>query len=101
MGLERRGNGTYYYSKKRSGRKVTSVYEGSGFAAQLEALEAQIEAEEEAEKRRQFEAEKAALDDVETMVSDACRSSRSIMKALFLANGYHTHKRQWRRRRAT
>jgi predicted secreted protein len=99
MGWEKRGNGLYYYRKRRIGDTVVSEYVGRGKLAELiatlDALE-QEEREAEREAWRQRQAEITATDQV---LDEVERVARALTRAYLLADGYHTHKGQWRRRR--
>ena len=99
MGWETRGNGRYYYRKVRRGGRVTSEYIGAGYLAEalagideLDHLKRESDAEAwramvEDERRRADE-----LADVDDLV-------KSAVAAVLIANGYHTHRRQWRKMR--
>ena len=99
MGWEERGGRSYYYRKRREGRRVFSEYVGSGELAELAAtLDVLDRLEREAEREvwrqeRQAEAQVAAeMDRLGDVV-------RAVTRAALLTTGYHTHKGQWRRRR--
>lgn len=99
MGWETRGNGTYYYRKVRRGGRVTSEYIGGGYLAEalagideLDGLERQLAA---AEWRSTVEDERRRAGDLAAV--DAL--VKSAVAAVLIANGYHTHKRQWRKMR--
>ena len=51
MGLERRGNGYYYYKKEREGDRVVSRYVGGGSTANLFSLMNEMDADEKEQKR--------------------------------------------------
>ncbi len=100
MAFERRGNHTYYYRKEREGGRVRSVYVGGGETARLIAQLDDLERDEREEKRilarmeREREQERdAELDVLGTLVNE-------FAAATLITEGYHQHKRQWRRRRA-
>ena len=99
MGWEQRGNNRYFYKKEREGSRVKSVYVGRGEVAQmvsnlqssssiLEKLAGTIKSPEA------IKAEKA--EDVLEQVSDLIQLTT---QAALLAAGFHTHHRQWRRKR--
>jgi hypothetical protein len=96
MGLEIRNGRTYFYRKIREGTKVRSVYEGGGFIASLHARRADEEKFRKEIERKTLEAE---LTELEVMVENALRTGKTALTALYLANGYHTHSRSWRRKR--
>jgi hypothetical protein len=99
MGWEQRGNNSYYYKKEREGSRVKSVYVGRGeiahMVAQLQSSSPLLERFARTMKSPEvIQAEKAeaALDQASDLIE-------LITEASFLAAGFHTHKRQWRRMR--
>jgi hypothetical protein len=99
MGWEKRGNGLYYYRKRREGGQVVSEYVGSGelaeLAARLDTL-AQLERELEQEAWRQ---EQGEILEVARMDDEAQEVILDLTRGWLLAQGYHTHKGQWRWKR--
>jgi hypothetical protein len=99
MAWEDRNGRSYYYRKERRGGRVVSEYVGSGKTARLlatlDALQ-RIDKEEALELKRSrlaADAERdAALDDLR----EVCET---LTRATLIAEGFHTHKRQWRRAR--
>lgn len=99
MGWERRRNGMYYYEKQRKGKRVVSRYIPGKVHAQKEA-----ELQRLTEERRQYEKkeeqqrrkELAAIEKEAGTVED---SINRLLTALLAANGYHTRKGEWRKRR--
>lgn len=102
MGLERRGNGLYFYRKRRIGNRVISEYCGAGTLANcFYILDQQRQEEEWTEKetkKRSFEAEKQIEDELDSEIESVFGCVKTIEDALFLINGYHVHSRQWRRK---
>ena len=99
MGWETRGNGRYYYRKVRDGGRVRSEYLGAGLLvemlADIDDLDRQQRQLEDEARRAEVDAERrtaAALAEVDRMV-------QTMTTAALIAAGYHTHRRQWRRRR--
>lgn len=99
MALESRGKKSYYYRKRRVGKRVISEYVGDGLMGQY----AQILDEHErhhAELQRQalkaLERREAAID---RQIDDIGAQLNSWVTAAFLVAGYHQHKRVWRKRR--
>src|SRR6185295_3348887 len=99
MGWEQRGNNSYYYRKEREGSRVKSVYVGRGeiahMVAQLQSSSPLIERFARSMKSPdeiKFEKAEAALDQASDLIE-------LITEASLLAAGFHTHKRQWRRKR--
>jgi hypothetical protein len=62
MALEARPGGYYYYRKQRIGRRVVSVYGGGGDVAALIAGLQDLETERTAARRRQWCADRAAIE---------------------------------------
>lgn len=99
MGLERRGNNYYYYEKERIGDKVRSVYSASGETALMfDWLKQDRKQEEEFEKQRN-NSETSEETELEKMLDSLSEISKVFTDGLFLTNGFHQHKRQWRRKR--
>jgi hypothetical protein len=99
MGLETRGGRFYYYRKERRGDRVVSIYEGRGAGA---ALIAQLdgmrrdEDEYEREVKRELRERDAESDAALDTLREVCET---MTVAVLIADGFHTHKRQWRRTR--
>ena len=102
MGLETRHGRTYYYKKRRSGKRVVSEYCGSGFMANLMYLWDQQSRDDAAlakeNKRRMFDAEKQKQKEIDSVMEDFRKDADTLEAALFVLNGYHLHSRQWRRK---
>lgn len=95
MAWEQRGQKRYYYRKKRANGRVISEYCGSDVTGQITELEAQ---RRQAERKAQRE-EKEAFRRLERQIDDVCQDIGLIRNALLVANGYHRHKGQWRKKR--
>ena len=98
MAWEQRGNGRYYYRKRWEGGRCVSDYLGAGATAQLLAgiaagrrAEATQERQAEQERRRQQAQGSQA-------VKALAAELRTLTHAILISNGYHQHKRQWRKR---
>jgi hypothetical protein len=99
MAWENRGNRQYYYQKRRVGGRVVSEYVGFGYMGDLAA---QLDASERRKQRVQRERlrrEQVAQDDLDEQLDEVGRQIIDLVTAVLLVSGYHTHKRQWRRRR--
>ena len=99
MGWEQRGNNSYYYKKERDGSRVKSVYVGRGeiahMVAQLQSSSPLLERFARTMKSpQQVQQEKA-----EAALEQASDLIELITQATLLTAGFHTHKRQWRRKR--
>jgi hypothetical protein len=99
MGWERRGNHEYYYRKAREGSRVKSTYVGRGEMAHMiskfEASSGEVEKLLRLKKSIEFQDQErleAAIDRVVELVE-------LFTEATLLTAGFHTHRRQWRRKR--
>ena len=96
MGWERRGKNLYYYRKEREGSRVKSTYVGRGELAhlisQLQASSIAVERIVRASKLNDSEKTEAVLDLATELI-------QLVTQAALLTAGFHTHKRQWRRKR--
>ena len=99
MGWEKRGSHEYYYRKEREGSRVKSVYVGRGEIAHMIS---QIQSRSpllERLARTIKPPETAKLENAEAALEQAADLTRMITQASLLAAGFHSHHRQWRRRR--
>lgn len=121
MALEKRGKNFYYYEKIREGDKVRSVYSGKGETALLLDImrqwkndeikgknkERKIENTEKYKERIKKEyrnkPENSITDNTENELENIAESyadfSRILTDAFLFTNGFHQHKRQWRKKR--
>ena len=99
MAWETRGNNSYFYRKERRGANVKSEYIGHGEVAELiDQFENVCRATKEIEKRkRKREMEKDEI--IDEKLNAISKINQSLVDALFLINGFHQHKRQWRKKR--
>ena len=90
----------YLYRNKRIGKRVVTVYIGSGYSALL-AEQVNERVKQEAEKKRQeWQAIKDEQQRLDAMVNDFSNLATAYADALLLVNGYRQHKRgEWRRKR--
>ena len=101
MGMETRKNNRYYYRKERRGTRVISSYVGSGATAELIAQCELWRKAEEAHERAKIKREQSESQAQARLVLATEAAVRDLMKAALLVNGFHQHKRQWRRRMHT
>lgn len=99
MSWETRGNNRYYYRRRKVAGRVIGEYVGAGYLAEVMAAEdeaaRQARQAAAAEWRSIVEADRRqekALAEVDSLVGAA-------IAAVMIANGYHMHKRQWRKAR--
>ena len=97
MAWEARGNKSYYYRKRRIGRRVVSEYVGSGETAGLIAGMDVLD-QEQRQAQRMMDAvarEARVMDDTDAaLLADLLAT---LTRAVLVTNGFHQHKRQWRR----
>ena len=91
MGWEQRGTNLYYYRKEREGSRVKSPYVGKGEIAHLIS---QFQTKRIARANRLPESKKT-----EAVLDLASELIQLFTQAALLTAGFHTHKRQWRRKR--
>ena len=103
MSLERRGNNHYLYDKERTGGKIRSVYVGKGETALILNQMRQWKKEEDAYEKQRKNSEKLCElqkeNELENIVESVAELCRILTDAFFLTNGFHQHKRQWRKKR--
>jgi len=99
MGWEQRGNNRYYYKKERDGSKVKSVYVGRGEVAHMISKLQSSSAVIERFARTMKSPEAINQEKAEAALEQATDLIQLITQASLLAAGFHTHKRQWRRKR--
>ncbi len=92
MAWETRNGQRYYYRKRREGKRVVSEYQGRAEVAELSA-------QCDAYARQRREAERAEAEALDRMLAELSSLLRLLTHATLIANGYHTHKGQWRRKR--
>ena len=99
MGWEQRGANRYYYRKERDGSSVKSIYVGKGEVAHLISKLEYHSTELEKIMRAKKSIEADELDHVEATLDRAIELSHLFTQAELLVAGFHTHHRQWRRKR--
>lgn len=99
MSWERRGNNEYYYRKERDGSRVKSTYVGRGeMAHMISKFEASSgEVEKLLRAKRSIEAQDSER--IEAALDRAVELVQLFTEASLLTAGFHTHHRQWRRKR--
>jgi hypothetical protein len=95
MGWEQRGNRRYYYRKRRQGGQVVSEYVGAGDLAAADAALDALERELRQAQQRRL----AAIQAAGAQVKEVCDLIQTMIYAVLLATGHHTHKGQWRKKR--
>lgn len=100
MGIETRRNGNvYYYEKRREGDRVVSEYVGGGLVADLAQKRAELDRAQREAERERLRIERMSMAEVDAALDQFSKLVDTVMAAELLLNGYHQHKRQWRRRR--
>lgn len=101
MGWEERKNGRYFYTKKRIGGRVVSVYEGAGLAGQFAAVLRDRESAQRQQTMTKIQHEYAQILKFDALCGSIVRECTALAKGMLVASGYHQHKGQWRQRRMT
>lgn len=96
MGWEKRGGHQYYYRKERDGSRVRSVYVGRGEIANMISQFQSDSTLIEKLARQTKTANEVSLDSAALVFEQAIQL---FTQAALLAAGFHTHHRQWRRKR--
>ena len=99
MGWEKRGTKRYYYRKERSGASVRSICVGRGEIAHLISDFESHSTELENLMRAKKSMEAHELERVETTLDRAVELVQLFTQAALLSTGFHSHHRQWRRKR--
>lgn len=99
MAWEKRGERWYYYRKRREGDRVVSEYVGGGELGELGATLDALDREERQLERQRVKAWKEWVRAITKAGIDAEEMIQALSSAWLLAQGYHTHKGQWRRKR--
>src|SRR6476661_742211 len=99
MSWESRSNGTYYYRKTRVGTRVVSEYVGTGEIASLAARLDELQARKRLYERFGIHLERAEVTKLYKTLDAVAREVNAVVAAYLVAEGYHAHKGEWRRRR--
>lgn len=99
MAWEKRRGKEYYYRKIRIGDRVVSEYVGTGPVAEAAAAIDERERLAREEAREQWRRERERQRAIDEAVDRACRLTRTLVDAVLLLRGYHTHRGQWRKKR--
>lgn len=89
----------YYYRSSRVNGRVKNSYAGSGSSALIMAQQDAHERQrQQVQRRAQRELQKRerALD---AKIDELGETLNALVTTLYLASGYHTHKREWRKAR--
>ncbi len=99
MGWSKRGKNQYYYRKLWENGRAVNEYIGTGIAAEIIA---EIDAERRQARHDDQESWQAmiqAVREIECAVTQVEDMVRRLTSSVLVINGFHTHKRQWRRER--
>src|SRR5689334_19707385 len=99
MGWEQRGTNQYYYRKERDGSRVKSTYVGRGEIAHMVAQIQSSSAVIEKCARHMRSPKQVKHDKAEAALDRATDLIQLFTEASLLTASFHTHKRQWRRKR--
>ena len=99
MAWEQRGANRYYYRKERDGSRVKSTYVGRGEMAHMISKFESSSAELERLMRAKELIEVQEQERVEAAIDRMVELVQLFTEATLLTAGFHTHRRQWRRKR--
>lgn len=100
MGLERRRNRLYYYSKERVGGRVLSRYVGSGLSGFAFAALASETAEEQRLEREGVRKREAEFRRLNLEINAFCAEVDRVLAETLEREGYFRHNRgEWRKKR--
>ncbi len=100
MALKYRNGRPIYYRSRKIGGKVVDDYVGSGVIAELAADTDESIREERKRRREAEERAQQRLTAVDKPVARLDRLTRTLAHATLLVAGFHSHKREWRKRSA-
>lgn len=99
MAFEKRRGNVYYYRKQRIGKRVRSIYISNNNAALIinhQTFMSRINAISDRDDQQERRREADALD---TDLDALAAKTAALVTATLLSNGFHQHKREWRRKR--
>lgn len=99
MAWETRGNNSYFYQKERRGGRVVSVYVGSGEVALLIDQYEKLRRHEKNLEKADEKYHRDLSEKIDGRLNELSELNKCLVDALFLINGFHRHKRQWRKKR--
>jgi hypothetical protein len=99
MGWENRNGKSYYYRKEREGASVRSIYVGSGETSRLIAQLDELQTDEREGKRTLARIEREQRQEQDAELAALSKIVDEVTAATLIAQGFHRHKRQWRRKR--
>ncbi len=96
MTCEKRGKKRYYYAKIRQGDAVRSLYLGRGRRVRTAVARANADRLRRRARRRGFQAE---TDELDGLLRALAARTADLVRAMWIASGYHFAKGQWRKKR--
>ena len=99
MALEYRAGRPYYYRHVRDGEKIRKEYVGSGIVAELASEADRIAQERDAAEKDRNERELELLEALIVPILELNQAAEILVRAEFVASGYHRRKGEWRRTR--
>lgn len=98
MAWEARGDNRYYYRKAWQDGRCVSLYLGSGQAAAMMATyDARMQHAAATARRAELD-HRQQINAGSQAVKELAAELRLVVSAVLIANDYHQHKRQWRKR---
>lgn len=99
MGWEKRGNGQYYYRKKRVNGKVKSQYVGAGEFAHASQVLDQTDSALKALDNQEWQETKATDQAIDHAVDQHLESIQEAIEQTLQELGYRKVKGEWRKKR--
>lgn len=97
MGLEQRGNKSYFYYKLRSGDQVHSFYINRGRLRRLLEYKLDLNAARRAQTRALRQEAEGIAHGFGDLLKDLDELASAVAQAELLAEGYYLHRGCWRR----
>ena len=97
MSWETRGNNRYYYRRRKVDGQIQAEYIGSGTVADFIARQDEIDRRRRAAAAAEWQAMVDEDNETAAMVEHVDDLVKTLTAGVLLANGYHTHRRQWRK----
>jgi hypothetical protein len=95
----RNGRGHYYTRSRREQGRVVREYIGRGQIAELMAEHDRRDRVDREERRRSDRATRETLVALDSSVATLHEEVEALARVALLADGFHCHKGEWRRRR--
>jgi hypothetical protein len=99
MGWESRGNGRYYYRKRKVAGRVISEYAGAILDGRLMEQLDQDARQKATIRRKAWQTLKDREKAIDQQINEITNAVNNYVAGFLLVSGHHLHKRQWRKQR--